>query len=139
MNKWNNRTSEGKRMNPETRAKISATMLGNHNALGKLKSTETRAKISAALLGNHNAPGNSLGMRGSSEYHAYIDAKQRCTNPKNESYRNYGGRGIQFLFTSFAQFIKYIGPKPTPQHSLDRFPNNDGHYEPGNVRWAQRR
>jgi hypothetical protein len=124
-------------MNPETRAKISVATLGNHNALGKLKSTETRAKISAAMLGKHNAPGNSLGMRGSSEYNAYIDAKQRCTNPKNGSYRNYGGRGIQFLFTSFEQFIKHIGPKPTPQHSLDRFPNNDGHYEPGNVRWAQ--
>jgi hypothetical protein len=39
---------------------------------------------------------------------------------------------------SFAAFLAAIGPRPSPQHSLDRYPNNDGHYEPGNVRWATR-
>lgn len=69
------------------------------------------------------------------EFHAYNAAKQRCTNPNNSAYPDYGGRGIKFLFTSFEQFFKHIGPRPTPKHRLDR-ENNDGNYEVGNVRWV---
>lgn len=36
----------------------------------------------------------------------------------------------------FAAFLEDVGPKPSPLHELDRYPNNDGNYEPGNVRWA---
>ena len=64
-------------------------------------------------------------------YHA---AKQRCTNPKDPRYRDYGGRGIEFRFNSFAEFFADIGPRPVG-HTLHRV-NNDGHYETGNVRWA---
>lgn len=69
------------------------------------------------------------------EHVAYVAAKGRCTNPKNRAYKNYGGRGIKFLFTSFLQFFAELGPRPSPAHSLDR-KNNDGHYEPGNLRWG---
>lgn len=69
------------------------------------------------------------------EYRSYSGAKQRCTNPKAKRYQDYGGRGIEFRFTSFKEFITHVGLKPTPRHSLDRN-NNDGHYEPGNVKWA---
>lgn len=31
-----------------------------------------------------------------------------------------------------------MGPRPSKKHSLDRYPDNNGHYEPGNVRWATR-
>jgi hypothetical protein len=71
------------------------------------------------------------------EYMAYNNAKQRCTNPNSHQYYDYGGRGIQFLFTSFDQFLEDIGLKPSPDLTLDR-KNNDGNYEPGNVRWATR-
>jgi hypothetical protein len=70
------------------------------------------------------------------EYQAFQDAKKRCTNPRNKRWADYGGRGIKFLFTSFEQFFAELGPKTSPEHSLDRFPNNDGNYELGNVRWA---
>jgi hypothetical protein len=70
------------------------------------------------------------------EYRAYNSAKNRCTNPNNTAYYNYGGRGIEFRFKSFEEFIAEVGNRPSSKHSLDRFPNNDGHYEPGNVRWA---
>jgi len=48
------------------------------------------------------------------------------------------GRGISVCDewrNSFAAFHSYIGDKPTPKHSLDRI-NNDGNYEPGNVKWS---
>ncbi len=74
----------------------------------------------------------------SPEYRAYCNAITRCTNPNRECWENYGGRGIEFRFDSFEQFMKEVGHRPSPQHTLDRWPNNDGHYEPGNVRWATR-
>ena len=64
------------------------------------------------------------------EYRAYMAAKSRCRGE-----RNYKTRGIQFRFDSFDQFLKEVGLRPDPSRSLDR-KNNDGHYEPGNVRWA---
>lgn len=66
--------------------------------------------------------------------------KQRCLNPNHPFFKHYGGRGIgiapEWVSDSIA-FIAYVGPKPTPQHSLDRI-DNDGNYEPGNVQWATR-
>ena len=71
------------------------------------------------------------------EFRAFYNARRRCTDVKGKQWESYGGRGIKFLFTSFEQFIKHIGPRPTPKHRLDR-KNNDGHYEVGNVRWVTR-
>lgn len=69
------------------------------------------------------------------EWFIFHAAKQRCTNPKHRSFRDYGGRGIEFRFRSFEEFYEEVGPRPSNEHSIDRI-NNDGHYEPGNVRWA---
>jgi len=67
--------------------------------------------------------------------------KNRVTNPKSPSYRRYGGRGIKICnewLASFKEFKAYIdehlGERPEG-HSIDRI-NNDGNYEPGNIRWA---
>jgi hypothetical protein len=75
------------------------------------------------------------GMSGTPEWSAYKDAKHRCTYETNPRWKDYGGRGIKFLFTNFEQFLSELGPKPSPKHSLDRI-KNDGHYESGNVQWA---
>lgn len=74
------------------------------------------------------------------EYRAYCGARRRCTDPTGKWWKDYGGRGIEFRFKTFEEFLAAVGPKPEPHHlySIDRFPNNDGHYEPGNVRWATR-
>jgi len=69
---------------------------------------------------------------GSEEYIAYCAARQRCAHHKD-----YLDRGIEFRFKSFEEFLAELGPRPTPEHSVDRI-DNDGHYEPGNVRWATR-
>ncbi|MBX3288377.1 MAG: hypothetical protein KF855_03435 [Acidobacteria bacterium] len=62
-------------------------------------------------------------------------AKQRCQNPQNVQYHLYGGRGVQFNFESFEEFLAHVGKRPSRRHSLDRI-NNGGSYEPGNVRWT---
>lgn len=64
----------------------------------------------------------------------------RCCNPKSPAYGNYGGRGITICNRwrySFEAFVADVGERPTDAHTLDRI-NNDGNYEPGNVRWATR-
>jgi hypothetical protein len=70
-----------------------------------------------------------------------ISAKQRCTNENNVGHKNYGGRGIKFMFLTPRAFAEWVlvnlGPPPTTGHSLDRI-DNDRHYEPGNLRWATR-
>jgi hypothetical protein len=73
----------------------------------------------------------------SPENRAYHAAKQRCNNPKSNSYSDYGARGIEFRFNSYKEFLADIGPKPSAKHQLDR-KNNNGHYEVGNVRWVTR-
>lgn len=68
--------------------------------------------------------------------------RQRCTNPNDQSWHNYGGRGIEFRFRSVKHAIDYIKrtlPHPTYLGlDIDRR-NNDGHYAPGNLRLATRR
>lgn len=67
--------------------------------------------------------------------------KQRCTNPNDPSYRNYGGRGIEFRFPSVLEAgLWWLENFPEIDRSmeLDRI-DNDGHYEPGNLRLATRR
>jgi len=74
----------------------------------------------------------------SPEFCAWQNMKDRCHNPSHAAYRYYRGRGITVADEwrdNFTAFYAHIGPKPSPDHSLDRI-NNDGNYQPGNVRWA---
>lgn len=83
----------------------------------------------------------------SPEYHAWRHMIQRCTMPQTCTYKSHGARGIRVCeewMNSFSAFLQYVGPRPegimpsgkVAAYSLDRFPDNDGNYEPGNVRWA---
>lgn len=97
-----------------------------------------------AFINNHHFKSVNLTHGGchTPEYAAYNAARERCTNPKDKGWPHYGGRGIQFRFTSFEQWYAELGPRPAgvtakgkALYSVDR-EDNDGHYEPGNVRWA---
>lgn len=82
--------------------------------------------------------GHTKGKR-TREYRIWVEMKQRCHNSNNANFDSYGGRGIKVCDewrASFKSFFDFIGPSPTPKHSIDRYPDNDGNYEPGNVRWA---
>jgi hypothetical protein len=74
-------------------------------------------------------------------YAAWVSMRQRCNNPRSQGYHNYGGRGIRVYprwDTSSARFLSDILSEigwPPKGKSLDRI-DNDGNYEPGNVRWA---
>ena len=76
-------------------------------------------------------------LSGSIAYRIWWRMVRRCTNPDDPEYSHYGARGTS-VCPEWAQdpvpFIDYIGPRPSPQHSLGRKDNSKG-YEPGNVRW----
>lgn len=72
------------------------------------------------------------------EHTAWYHMKDRCSNPKNNRYHRYGGRGIVVCpewQDDFEQFLKDMGPRPSEKHSLER-DDTDGNYEPSNCRWA---
>jgi hypothetical protein len=75
------------------------------------------------------------------EYQAWSNMRARCLHSSNPGYVNYGARGIKVCdrwAESFDNFLEDMGPRPSSDHSLDRYPDNDGDYEPGNCRWATR-
>jgi hypothetical protein len=78
---------------------------------------------------------------GTYQYKTWQNVKSRCYNPLATGYKDYGGRGIKMYYrwkddpAAFCEWLdRYLGPRPDG-HSLDRI-NNDGDYEPRNLRWA---
>ena len=95
------------------------------------------------LKHEYNVSGDAVrihGFTGTPEYHAWKSMIQRCS-PKYSRRRNYLDRGIQVCpewrvpGAGARAFIRHVGLRPSPKHSLDRI-NNDLGYQPGNVRWA---
>lgn len=77
--------------------------------------------------------------KASSEYRSWDAMRQRCSNSHNRDYYRYGKRGVTVCerwANSFPAFLNDMGPKPTPAHTLDRYPDQKGNYEPDNCRWA---
>lgn len=78
--------------------------------------------------------------KSSSLYVAWRSMKQRCYDPGSGKYKNYGSRGIKVCTrwlgaNGFYLFVKDMGPKPSPAHSLDR-KNTNGDYKPSNCKWS---
>lgn len=113
--------------------------------LSRLRSGKTRScgclivppKPSPASYANR---ADYHGMEGSPEHGIWRGIKARCYHPKARGYANYGGRGIKMCDrwkSSFKAFYEDMGPRPSPEHQIDRS-DNDKDYEPGNCRWATR-
>jgi hypothetical protein len=76
-----------------------------------------------------------------SERHIYRGMIKRCYDTASQAYQRYGAKGITVADEwrgkgGFERWLAYMGTRPSFEYSLDRYPNNDGNYEPGNVRWA---
>jgi hypothetical protein len=72
-------------------------------------------------------------------YYIWASMRQRCNNPKNIKFKDYGGRGIKICdrWDKFENFLQDMGERPSENVVLDRI-DNDGNYEPSNCKWSER-
>lgn len=101
--------------------------------------TGTHLKKGSHRRCRHHGTGNlKHGESGSVEHSLWRAIIDRCHNKRNKAFKHYGGRGIRICDEwreSFSAFLAAVGRRPSPKHTLERI-NNDGNYEPGNVKWA---
>lgn len=79
------------------------------------------------------------GQSRTNTYSIWATMIARCHDSGSKDYPVYGAAGISVCKRwreSYPNFLADMGARPSKQHSLDRYPNVRGNYEPGNVRWA---
>lgn len=100
-----------------------------------------RSKSCGCIRGHKGEPAKHSikhGLAHGPEWDTYYGMLHRCYQAHHKSYRDYGGRGVivcERWRNSFADFAADMGPRPHGT-TLDRYPNTNGNYEPGNCRWA---
>lgn len=90
-------------------------------------------KRSCGCLRQGNQNGVTHGMTDSPEHRAWLSMQSRCYRTADISYKRYGLRGVTVYDgwrDDFNAFYDHVGPRPSEDHSLDRFPNPNGNYEP---------
>lgn|SRR6266436_912231 len=108
---------------------------GHTKSCGCLKKAKA-AELAALRFRKHGE------ARRTAEYKTWAGMIARTTIPSVDSWKYYGGLGVTVCERwrySYENFLKDMGRRPSVKHSIDRFPNPSGNYEPGNCRWATKR
>lgn len=81
---------------------------------------------------------NSVDGNLSPTYFSWLSMKSRCRGYTPKQVKQYVSKGIVICerWMDFSNFLEDMGERPSKIHSLDRYPNKRGNYEPGNCRWA---
>jgi hypothetical protein len=104
------------------------------NVLKRSKHASCGCKVSQLIADSST----KHGYHGTSTYSSWRAAIYRCHNGESKDFHKYGARGIQVCQRwrdSFEAFLADMGERPDGT-TIDRYPNKDGNYEPGNCRWA---
>lgn len=94
------------------------------------------AAMQAMKMGRAN---KTHGCSKTREYQIWNHIHQRCNGTADEkSNQQYHKRGIRVCerWSKFQNFLEDMGKKPGPEYQIDRYPDINGNYEPGNCRWA---
>lgn len=96
-----------------------------------------KARSCGCIHGNFIHGENKSSEKVTNEYKIWIGIKNRCNNSNEPGYKNYGGRGIKLSerWSSFDNFLKDMGRRPTKKHTIERVDNNKG-YNKENCVWA---
>lgn len=115
-------------------------IVGGHLKTGQTQSCGCQGRENRIAANTRH--GHAVREAKSPAYEAWVNMRGRCLNPEHKSYDLYGGRGITVCADwlgdgGFDRFLSVVGERPHAGLSLDRI-DNDGNYEPGNVRWADK-
>lgn len=101
---------------------------------GKSKSCGCLQKEKASIIGKAK---RTHELTDTKEYRSWAGLRNRCSNPRNKHYKEYGGRGVTVCteWGSFEQFLVDMGNAPSPQYSVERTDNSKG-YSKSNCIWA---
>ena len=89
--------------------------------------------------GSHHRTHGESAANETPEHRVWRAMLRRCRSPNATDFERYGARGIKVCerWHSYENFLADMGRRPSDEHSIDRI-NNDGNYEPGNVKWSTR-